>query len=310
MISKVKFLALFCLGVLLPALLLPGEALAWGPGVHIAIGNGVLGALKLIAPPIAAVLAEYGRSFLYGSVSADIFIGKGSSFKPGHSHNWETGMDLLHLVDRPELKAYAYGYLAHLAADTVAHNYYVPNLLGSLPLSNRLEHVYLEMQADRRVSWCSEQALDIFDLPLNAADRSLLLSMDRNPLSFRLKKHLYKSSLVFCSQKTLRDSLRFVDNRLSDNQVRSYLDAMLDLSARVVLDFLRCPQTSPVLWLDPIGSTNLESAGRFRREQSNVLKTKDFVPLFPVESVLLKLPAAAGIPCCSVRNTSLLKAAS
>lgn len=293
MIPKTILLVLASLAM---CMLLPGEALAWGPGVHIAIGNGVLGALGLIAPTIAALLAEHGRSFLYGCVSADIFIGKGSSFKPGHSHNWQTGFDLLESVRRPELRAYAYGYLAHLAADTVAHNYYVPNLMAALPFSGRLSHVYLEMQADRRVSWCSDQATDIFELPLNAADRSLLLSMDQKPLPFKLKKHLYRGSLVFCSQKTLRNSLRFVDDRLTRTPSREYLNRMLDLSARAVLDFLRSPESSPTLGLDPIGSTHLERASRFHRRQAILCRRKGFHPQFPVDAGLLALPAAAGIP--------------
>lgn len=305
MIPKALLLILASLAGLAACVLLPGEALAWGSGVHISIGNGVLGALKLIAPQIAALLSDHGRSFLYGCVSADIFIGKGSSFKPGHSHNWQTGFDLLQSVRRPELKAYAYGYLSHLAADTVAHNYYVPNLLGTLPLSGRLGHVYLEMQADRNVSWCADQATDIFDLPLNAADRSLLLSMHRNPLPFKLKKHLFRSSLVFCSQRSLRDSLKFMDSRLTDHPSRDYLRGMLDLSARVVLDFLRAPESSPARSLDPIGSAHLAHAGRFRRRQSILFRHKGFSPVYPVDAGLLKLPAAAGIPCCS-RNTELL----
>jgi hypothetical protein len=302
-----KFLSLL-LAFLAAWLLMPGDALAWGPGVHIAIGNGVLGALKLIAPSIAQLLAEHGRSFLYGCVSADIFIGKGSAFKPGHSHNWRTGFDLLRSVRRPELRAYAYGYLTHLAADTVAHNYFVPNLLGTLPLSGRLGHVYLEMQADRRVSWCSDQAMDIFDLPLNAADRSLLLSMERNPLPFKIKKHLYRGSLVFCSQKTLRSSLSFVDNHLACTLGREYLGGMLDLSARVVLDFLRDPEFSPALALDPIGSDNLARAGRFRRRQNILFRHKGFRPVFPVDAGLLKLPAAAGIPCSFSHDQAMFRA--
>lgn len=76
--------------------MVPGQALAWGPGVHLALGNSVLANLACLPPLLAALLRRHGSAFLYGCLSADIFIGKGTDFRPGHSHNWVTGFKLLH----------------------------------------------------------------------------------------------------------------------------------------------------------------------------------------------------------------------
>lgn len=124
------------LGVLTAAilLLLPASAWAWGAGAHLVTGNLVLDNLHLLAPALAALLKAHRNDFLYGALSADILIGKGVKKRPDHCHNWDKGFELLggtalRLSDDPALKAYAWGYLAHLAADVVAHNFYVPNML-------------------------------------------------------------------------------------------------------------------------------------------------------------------------------------
>ena len=48
-----------------------------------------------------------------------------------HSHNWSTGFGLLSAARGSEEQAFALGYLAHLGADVVAHNFFLPaRLIG------------------------------------------------------------------------------------------------------------------------------------------------------------------------------------
>lgn len=133
---------------LLEVLGFASNSLAWGPGVHMAIGNALLANTQLLPAETAALLLSNSAVFLYGCLSADIFIGKGSKAKRRHSHNWKTGFALLAEADKPHLRAYSLGYLSHLSADVLAHNYYVPNLMREAPTGGRLTHVYIEMLAD------------------------------------------------------------------------------------------------------------------------------------------------------------------
>jgi len=50
------------------------------------------------------------------------------------------------MTQRPTkpLRAFAFGYLAHLAADTVAHNYFVPRQLAVTSSTSSLGHSYWE----------------------------------------------------------------------------------------------------------------------------------------------------------------------
>jgi hypothetical protein len=279
-----------CIAVILAVVAVPSDALAWGPGVHLALGNRVLEHLGLMSPAVAELLTIHGRSFLYGCLSADIFIGKGSSFRPGHSHNWQTGLDLLESAERREIQAYAYGYLTHLAADIVAHNWYVPNLLALVPVSGRVGHVYLEMQADRRVEWSAKQAREVFQIRFNAADRNLLSTVAEPPLPFKVKKRLYKGGLIMAGQRSLQDSLRFAARRLPRSDHGAFLSDMLELSWRSVADMLQHPEAFAARAFDPIGADRLAAAPRFRRRQSILVRHKGFIPLFSPDPALACLP--------------------
>ena len=46
------------------------------------------------------------------------------------AHNWKVGFALRDEAKTDENRACAYGYLAHLAADTISHTEYVPQKIG------------------------------------------------------------------------------------------------------------------------------------------------------------------------------------
>ena len=244
--------------------LLPDQALAWGPGVHLALGNAVLANLGCLPPLLAAMLARHRDAFLYGSLSADIFIGKGTTLHPGHSHNWVTGFKLLKSAADARVSAYAYGYLTHLAADVVAHNYYVPNALADMNSGSKLSHVYVEAQADRRFRQEHETALAVFRQPNRAQDDSLLSAMDRRRLPFLFKKQIIKGSLSLTGRKSWAGSLRLAERLTHGSGVNRCLDEMFSLSESVILDFLSDPRQSPAVSFDPVGSGNLRLVREMR----------------------------------------------
>ena len=279
---------------MLMVLLLPGDALAWGPGIHMATASWLLDHLPLLPAALAQVVGAHPAAFRYGSLSADIFIGKGCRVKPGHSHNWSTAHALLDEADTPELRAYAAGYLAHLAADTVAHNHYVPNLLPGTPGSGKFSHVYIEMQADRLVEW-DGASYRLFDA-MSEADSALLRATDKAALPFRLKKQLFRGSVAVAGRHSFRRSLRIVHRMMPHAADRAYLGMMLDISARAVVDVLRDPYGSAVLDIDPIGSEALDTARTACRCATPLaFLTVDRELRFPLDARLASLPAS-GVP--------------
>src|SRR5215469_11635649 len=105
----------------------PSPALAWGPATHIALGVQVLATVITPEHPLQAILSNLPEVFLYGSLAPDIVQGRRlqSRFRR-HSHNWSTGFGLLSSARDEEQRCFALGYLSHLAADVVAHNFFLP----------------------------------------------------------------------------------------------------------------------------------------------------------------------------------------
>lgn len=244
--------------VLLAAVFGADQALAWGPGVHMVTGNWILQNLSVLPLSVAAALMRYPGQFLHGALSADIFIGKGSKAKKGHSHNWESGFALLETARGMQKLAYAYGYLAHLAADTVAHNVFVPGLFHTAPGAGRLAHVYLESQADRLLVWDSTDALSVFHEKSSRGSAAMLRSsMRQKHFSFRLKSLVFQKSIALGGSTLWRKSLGAVDRLLPYCERAALLEQMLVLSTRAIIDVLQKERLSSVLTLDPIGAEAL-----------------------------------------------------
>ncbi len=269
---------------------------AWGTGVHLAIGNHILHHLGLVAPAIAEILRHHSNEFLYGCLSADIFIGKGCRTTPTHSHNWSVGRKLLDFAPTPQLESYAYGYLSHLAADTIAHNYFVPNMLASTPGSGKLNHVYIEMQADMHISWDPSEAKELFKHSYKAEDANLLCVTENKKLPFFLKKQLYRGGILASNKKTWNNSLSFMHQLIPRATDPAYFDQMFLLSQDVVQDFLNDPEKAFVLNLDPVGTDNLARAHLSRRKRNRSIRQGKALPVFGLAPQLQERLSVAATP--------------
>ncbi len=268
--------------------------LAWGPGVHMAIGNAVLNNLELLPLAVARLLLSDPAVFLYGCLSADIFIGKGSRAKPLHSHNWKTGLALLHdAADNPYLKTYALGYLSHLAADITAHNYYVPNLMGRCLRAGRLGHVYIEMLADSRVNRPANQAAALFCQANREADRSLCKQMKAGKPGFLFKKKLFHGTIELLEYQSFVRSLEF-SRKIVPAYHREYLGAQLNYSYGLVIDLLQAPEQALALDFDPIGSGNIARANRENGWRTLLKKPPVSPTRFRVPKKIKHLPVPSG----------------
>lgn len=283
--------------MLFAGLLLPGTACAWGPGAHMVTGNWVLQNLAVLPSLVAEPLMKYPGLFLQGCLSADIFIGKGSKAKKGHSHNWESSLALLERAKNPAQKAYAYGYLSHLAADTVAHNVFVPRLLPIAPGNGKIAHVYLEMQADRLLDWDRDDALSVFRERKSAASLALLrTTLNKNSVQFGLQSRLFRGSIALGGSGMWRKGLTAVDKLFPEHVRRAYLEGLLVTATRAVTDVLKNGSASPVLTLDPIGAKALADAVK-RRSKQGLFPVKNDPDLFSdIPETLQALPAV----CASV----------
>ena len=100
------------------------DAFAWSFETHIKIG------LSILENTNVPVISKFPSHFLLGNIFPDFFnLFKNFSHlkKNLNTHSWRTVSLLFKNSKDDKSKAFAYGYSAHLSADIVAHNYFIPN---------------------------------------------------------------------------------------------------------------------------------------------------------------------------------------
>ncbi|MCG8532507.1 MAG: zinc dependent phospholipase C family protein [Desulfovibrionales bacterium] len=284
-----KFAAIIACAVV-AFILLPDTAYAWGPGVHLSIAEWLFSNLSVLPSSVAQTIAMHKDAFRYGALSADIFIGKGCTVVPGHSHNWETGFTLLRNVDTPELQAYAYGYLSHLAADIVAHNTYVPTLMSGAPTAGKLGHVYIEAQADRLVRWDNTNVKGMFSLSCTAHDDQLLCATRKDKNGFAIRKQVFRSSIAVCSNTAWKQSLKLLHTAIPGAADKKFLSSMLNASLTSVIDILSQKDESTIAAADPIGEHALADSKGMCAGTSLFSYRNPFPLVFPLAPSVAALP--------------------
>lgn len=126
----------------------PSEALAWGPATHLELAWRVMQSTQALPSPVAALITSYPLDYYYGAIAADIIVGKKLAHYLNHCHRWTVGLEVQDAAANDPQKSFAWGYLSHLAADVVAHNYYVPYkvILGFAERGRN--HPFWEMRFD------------------------------------------------------------------------------------------------------------------------------------------------------------------
>ncbi len=141
-------LPLLLLASSLLLLLAPAHAWAWGPATHLEIGLRVIGNLGVLPLALQDLLRIHPLDFLYGSIAADIVVAKRFTHYLRHCHRWTVGLEVLGNASKPSQESFAWGYLSHLAADVVAHNYFVPYKTILSFHTRAMNHAYWEVRFD------------------------------------------------------------------------------------------------------------------------------------------------------------------
>jgi len=253
---------------LLFVLLDPSEAWAWGPGTHVALGEGILSSLHLLPPSVALLLRRYPIHFLYGSVAADISFGKKYVPAGRHCHSWHVGEEILAQADTDALRATGYGYLSHLAADTIAHNFFVPRKLLLTKSTKALGHTYWEMRMDSHVGepFMSRAKRLVWDYDHSAADTLFDTVLSHTVFSFQINRKIFRGMVRMHDNDTWKRVFDRVLNNSSYDLPPTRVLRYLSLSFDYVVDYLNRRGDSLAAALDPIGDLNLRLAKQFRRE--------------------------------------------
>lgn len=183
------------MSTILLLLVLAALVAPWGPGHHLEFSERVHRRRRELLPTDRArVLGAEKDAYFYGSIAADIINMKAYGGHRNHCHRWTIAEEMReHATGSAAEEAFILGYLSHLAADTIAHNHFVPYHLVRFARGKGLGHVYWEMSADRYVPakrWevisllRSRRELDRLDELVNRTVPRKALPMGANKLIF------------------------------------------------------------------------------------------------------------------------------
>jgi hypothetical protein len=267
---------MFLVYVLLMAvaiLLTPSIAYAWGPGAHVEFAMGVIAKMGLIAPIIRPLIKGHAEAFIYGAASPDIVVGKKYAGLLHHCHSWRIGWLILHEAENDLQRSAAYGYLTHLAADVVAHNYYIPFKIVRSYSTRLLAHTYWEMRFDLGVS---DEVWDKFkmitELEIREFDSLLEGVLRKTLFSFSTNKKIFNSILMLQKMKGLRESLKAYARCSRFDMVDENRAHYEELAFESVFNFLRNPEKAACLDMDPTGESRMAYAKDLRHRMRMMLQ--------------------------------------
>ncbi len=248
-------------------LLIPQDANAWGPATHLEVGINILRDLNSIAPGVAPLIEKFSYDFLYGNISADIVVGKNLVDELKHCHNWNFGFKLLRRAESDSQKAFAYGYLSHLAADTVAHNHFIPEMMVRSFSARIMRHIYWEMRfdalADKRVWKIPDK---IAKSVHQDNDRLLSSVLEGTPLSFRTSKTIFSSFLNLHRIEHWHRMINLLSSSSKWVLHKKDKDRFFKLSLDAAKDVLSRGRQADCLKKDPVGRKNLQHAKTTRKK--------------------------------------------
>jgi hypothetical protein len=247
--------------------LTPADALAWAPGTHILLGEAVLRAADVLLPTgLAALLRAHPYDFLYGSIAADTSFAKRYARVGRHCHHWPVGDEILGRARDERLQAFGYGYLAHLAADVVAHNHFVPHQLAISGAAAGIGHSYWESRFEHHTGerW-PRRAREVIELDHGQSDAHLDRILSPTLFSTPTNRRIFRGMVRV---NDLESWQRIVTLMAARSRV-SLRDAMvaqhLDLAFVYVVDLLAGGMAATPRKFDPAGDESLREAKRLRR---------------------------------------------
>ncbi len=219
----------------------------------------------------AACILNYPEAFQYGSISPDHFLMKNLKRYQDHSHNWDRAFAMLKRAKTPELESFSLGYLAHLAADAVAHNVFVPNQIATSS----------GMAARRHTLW--ELRFDSYQPP-EAAHR--VRDLERMPEMREFDRYMagFHSPSVFDLPTNLQFTAgahRVLHSPVTRTWVEKWEKRSVSpvpeedvlfynrLSLLYVLDVIRHGRSSIVVGLDPRGGEKIATAREFGKQAAH-----------------------------------------
>jgi hypothetical protein len=190
-------------------------------------------------------------------------------------------LEVLEEASTPSQRAFAYGYLSHLAADGIAHNHYIPEQIIRTYSTKTLRHIYWEVRFDtsvKREYW--SLAKDIASISYPENDELLEKVVRRTLFSFKTDKRIFHSILMLNRMKQWQKMLVNLSEKSQWKLLMKDVEHYNKLSLRLSLDFLLNQDHASCLQVDPVGRDALRSAKWVRKNLAMLNRRGRLTPEF------------------------------
>jgi hypothetical protein len=252
----------------LALVLLPGVAYAWTPGTHIFLGESVLANLHQLPPLVADLVRAFPYDFLYGNIAADTSMAKKYAPVGRHCHAWHVGQEILDLAPTDSLRAFGLGYLSHLAADTIAHNFFVPRQLVLTSSTVALGHSYWESRFETHLGdHYSREARDVIMKDHGASDAHLDSILSPTLFSVRTNRRLFRGMVHLTESQSWQWVFQVIAGTSRWDLADSDIERHMAVTFEYVMETLGADANDAAARrLDPAGEKALGLAKRMRRQ--------------------------------------------
>lgn len=244
----------------------PDTAWAWTPGTHVVLGERILCSLNLLVPAAADLLRAFPYDFLYGSIAADTTMAKKYAPADRHCHAWHVGLEVYQLAPTDGLRAFGLGYLAHLAADVVAHNHYVPRQLVVTSSTRAMGHTYWESRVETVLGDAVPRAArELIQLDHRPADAHLERILSPTIFSVRTNRRLFRGMVRLSDSRPFQVGMQLAAGQSRWDLQEEVIGRHLDRAEQYIRRALN--ETGGALSvLDPNGESAILRSKQVRRD--------------------------------------------
>jgi hypothetical protein len=230
----------------------------------------VLANLALLPAMARELLTAYPVDFLYGSIAADTSFAKKYVPVGRHSHSWHVGQEIFDLAGSDRLRSFGLGYLAHLAADVVAHNHFVPRQLVVTSSSKALGHSYWEARFDMHIGELyGRKAVEVIRFDHRENDAHLDRILSPTIFSLRTNRRLFRGMVQLGDMTSWNRVVQIAAERSRWDLENTVVEQHMAASFDYVMDMLIAGDGAVARRADPTGHQALDAAKKMRRDALN-----------------------------------------
>lgn len=198
-------------------------------------------------------------------------VGKNFAKYMYHCHNWQVGLRVLGKARTDAEAALCFGFLSHLAADIVAHNFFVPYKTVESFRTLAAKHTYWELRFDKTALehsgvWDTLRRIGQKKFPHHDEFLSQELVHASRLFSFGTSKTLFSSMMFLSRLEQWQGLIAKVAARSPLPLTAVETTEFRQLALEAIFTFLCHAERSATLSIDPTGARSLRVAKELRHE--------------------------------------------